>query len=341
MNLRVTILVALLSGFTHQLAAHASSSFYEGRTLKIVTGGSVGAGYDAQTRLVASHIGRHIPGNPAVIVQNMPAGSGMASINHTYARAPKDGTEIGQFNRDSMLAKLLGHPQALFDLEEFNWLGTPASYSESAWVVIIRSDLPYKNLEDIRKAEKPVIFGNGRSILIPVLRNVLGANIAVIEGYRGRQLHLAFERGEIDGFGSGYDTLTRDQADWIADKKLRFIVQYGSGKRIADLPDVPTAGEAAKNADDQALVEFCELSLTLGFPFAAPPGVPADRVQTLRKAFDSAVKDPEYFAGAKRAGLETTPRSGEALAEAVMRAARTPPSLLERYKQLAAEARGK
>ena len=340
MNLRIAILVPLLSALTHLPAAHASS-FYEGRILKIVTGGSIGAGYDAQTRLVAAHIGRHIPGAPSVIVQNMPAGSGMASVNHTYARAAKDGTEIGQFNRDAMLAKLLGHQQALFELEEFNWLGSPASYRESAWVIVIRSELPYKNLEDVRKAEKPVIFGNVRSVLLPVLRNVLGANIKIIEGYEGRQMHLAFERGEIDGIGAGYDTLTRDRPDWIKDKKLRFIVQYGSGKRIADLPDVPTASESTKNSDDQALVEFCELSLTLGFPFAAPPGVPADRVQILRKAFDSAVNDPEYFAAAKRAGLETTPRSGEALADAVRRAARTPPALLERYKELAAEGRGK
>ena len=340
MNLRYAPIAALLSVLASLPAANASN-FYEGRVLKVVTGGSIGGGYDAQTRLVAAHIGRHIPGNPSVIVQNMPAGSGIASVNHTYARAARDGTEIGQFNRDAMLAKLLGHQQALFDLEEFNWLGSPASYSDSAWVVVLRSDLPHKTLDDLRKAEKPVVIGNVRSVLIPVLRNVLGANIKIIEGYEGRQMHLAFERGEIDGIGAGYDTIARDRPDWIKDKKLSFIVQYGSGKRIKQLPDVPTAGESAQNDLDRELVEFCELSLTLGFPFAAPPGVPADRVEILRKAFDSTFKDAEYLLAAQRAGLETTPRSGDALAAAVRRAARTPPALIERYKQVAAEGRTK
>ncbi len=331
----VVVLLALL----FSLSAPSASSFYEGRILKVVTGGSIGAGYDAQTRIVAAHIGRHIPGNPSVIVQNMPTGSGIASVNHTYARAARDGTEIGQFNRDAMLARLLGHQQALFDLEEFHWLGSPASYSDSAWVVVLRSDLPHLTLDDLRKSEKPVIMGNVRSVLIPVLRNVLGANIKIIEGYEGRQMHLAFERGEIDGMGAGYDTLTRDRPDWITDKKLSFIVQYGSGKRIKQLPDVPTAGESARSEVDRDLVEFCELSLTLGFPFAAPPGVPQDRVDILRKAFESTFKDVEYISAAERAGLETTPRSGEALAAAIRRAARTPPALIERYKQIAAGGR--
>jgi tripartite-type tricarboxylate transporter receptor subunit TctC len=340
MNCRCAHFAAFL-GLLFSLSAASASNFYEGRILKVVTGGSIGAGYDAQTRLVAAHLARHIAGNPSVIVQNMPAGSGIASINHTYARAARDGTEIGQFNRDAMLARLLGHQQALFDLEEFNWLGSPASYSDSAWVVVIRSDLPHRTLDDLRKAEKPVVIGNVRSVLIPVLRNVLGANIKIIEGYEGRQMHLAFERGEVDGIGSGYDTLVRDRPDWIRDKKLNFIVQYGSGSRIKQLPDVPTAGESALNATDRELVEFCELSLTLGFPFAAPPGVPQDRVKILRNAFDATFRDPEYLAAAQRAGLETTPRSGEALAAAVRRAARTPPALIERYKQIAAEGRAK
>ncbi len=318
-----------------------AADFYEGKTLKIVTGGSIGGGYDAQTRVLAGVLGRHIPGNPSVVVQNMPAGSGIASVNHTYARAAKDGTEIGQFNRDGMLAKLLGHQQALFNLEEFNWLGSPASYSESAWVVMIRSEMPYRTLDDLRKAEKPVVFGNVRSVLIPVLRDVLGANVKIIEGYEGRQMHLAFERGEIDGIGAGYDTIARDRPDWIRDGKLRFLVQYGSGARIAELPDVPTASEAARTAADKELVEFCELSLTLGFPFAAPPGVPPDRVEILRRAFDATVRDPDYIAAVKRANLESTPRSGEALAAAVQKAARTPPPLIERYKQLASEDRPK
>lgn len=157
MNARLILLTIALVIGAH-LPAATATEFYEGRTLKVVTGGSIGGGYDAQTRLVAAYFGKHIPGNPSVVVQNMPAGSGIASVNHIYARAAKDGTEIGQFNRDAMLAKLLGHREALFDLEEFNWLGSPASYSESAWIVIIRSELPYKTLDDLRNAAKPVVL---------------------------------------------------------------------------------------------------------------------------------------------------------------------------------------
>ena len=316
-----------------------AADFYQGKTLKIVTGGSVGGGYDAQTRMLATHLAKHIPGNPTIVVQNMPAGSGIASVNHTYTRAAKDGTEIGQFNRDGMLAKLLGHDQAMFNLEEFNWLGSPASYSDNAWVVLIRSSLPHKNLDDMRKPGDPVIFGNVRSVLLPLFREALGANVKVIQGYEGRQMDLAFERGEVDGIGTGYANVLREHPDWVRDNKLRFIVQYGSGKRIPALPDIPTAVESARTAEDRALIEFCELSLTLGFPFAAPPGVPADRVAILRKAFDATVKDPDYLAAAQKANIETTPRSGEALDAAIRKAARTPPALIERYKRLDAESR--
>lgn len=339
MKRSMLFLAAMAAGFAVTASHTYAADFYQGKTLKVVTGGSAGGGYDAQTRMLAGYLGRHIPGNPTVIVQNMPAGSGIASINHTYSVAAKDGTEIGQFNRDGMLAKLLGHEQAAFKLEEFNWLGSPASYSDNAWVVLIRSALPQKNLEDVRKAEKPLIFGNVRSVLIPVFREALGANIQILSGYEGRQMDLAIDRGEVDGIGTGYRNILREQPHWIKEDKVRFLVQFGSPKRLPAIPDVPTAMESARTDDDRALVEFCELSLNLGFPFAAPPGVPADRVAILRRAFDAAVADPDYIAAANKANIETTPRGGEALAAAVLRAAKTPAPLIERYKRLAAESK--
>jgi tripartite-type tricarboxylate transporter receptor subunit TctC len=335
----IVLFAAVAVGITFTGPEALAADFYQGKTLKIVTGGSTGGGYDSQTRVVAAYLGKHIPGNPTVIVQNMPAGSGIASINHTYAKAPKDGTEIGQFNRDGMLARLLGHDQAAFNLEEFNWLGSPASYSDNAWVVLIRSELPHKNLEDLRKPGNPVVIGNVRSVLIPVFREALGTNIKILDGYDGRQLDLAVERGEVDGTGTGYRNVQREHPNWISENKVRFIVQFGSPKRLPALPDVPTASESAKTDEDRALIEFCELALTLGFPFAAPPGVPADRVAILRKAFDATVADPEYRAAAQKANVEVTPRGGEALSAAILKAAKTPPSLVERYKRLANEAR--
>jgi tripartite-type tricarboxylate transporter receptor subunit TctC len=337
--MRFLNIIGIAAAMTLSMALNGASAedFYAGKSMKVVTGGSPAGGYDTHTRTLARQLGKHIPGKPNIIVQNMPGGSGIKSINHTFNKAKRDGTEIGQFNRNALFARLLGHKTALFNLDEFNWIGSTASYRDNAWVVIIRSELPYTSIKDLREAPKPVVFGNVRSVLIPITKEALGANIRIIEGYEGGQLNLAFERGEIDGMGTGYSNLFREHPNWLKDKKVRIMVQFGSGERIKALKDVPTAREVAVSQDDKDLVEFSELALTLGYPFAMPPGVPKERVEIVRKAFIAAVNDPAYLAEAKKAKLEVTPRFGDKLEAAVIKAAKAPQSLIARYKRLAGE----
>jgi tripartite-type tricarboxylate transporter receptor subunit TctC len=324
------------------VAEAPAADFYAGKTVKIVAGTAPGGGYDTHARLIAQFLGRHIPGNPNVIVQNMPAGGGMAATNHVFAIAERDGTEIGLFNRNTLFAPMLGQDLAKYKAEQFNWIGTPASYSDNAYTFFIQSKMPYKTFDEMRKANPPINVGNIGSVVIRVLNEALGVPMKLIGGYTGSQLDLAFERGEIDGAGSSYANLLNSHQDWIDKPLLRFMVQFGSGKRIPALADVPTARELATKDDDRQLVEFSEQPLTLGYPVAAPPGVPAERVAILRAAFKAVMEDPDYRAAGQKVKMEYSPKLGQVLQDDILRVSKTPASVTERYKKLAdMEAGGK
>src|SRR5262245_42841407 len=159
-----------------------AADFYSGKTIRIITGGNAGGGYDTHSRLFAAHLGRHIPGTPDIVVQNMPAGSGMGAANYVYNVSKKDGTELGQFNRDPLILALLGDKLAKFRLQGFSWLGTPADYSKNVFVAAIRGDLPYKEIADMRVAKTPLNFGNTGTVLPYLIKDAMGANIRIIEG---------------------------------------------------------------------------------------------------------------------------------------------------------------
>jgi tripartite-type tricarboxylate transporter receptor subunit TctC len=318
----------------------AAEDFYKGKTLKIIAGtASGGGGYDQHARLLQRHIGKHIPGNPNVIVQNMPAGGGMAATNHVFAIAEKDGTEIGLFNRNTLFSPVLGDDLAKYKSEEFNWIGTPASYSDNAWVFFINSKLPYKKFEELRTAPTPLNIGNIGNVIIRVMQETMGANMKIIRGYTGAQLDLAFERGEVDGQGSGYSNILSLQPHWLTDNIARIMVQFGRTTRLASLPDVPTGRELVKDADGLALLEISELPLTLGFPVAAPPGVPPERVAILRKAFQDTMNDPEYQLDNKNTKMEFSPKMGAQLQQDLLRMVKTPPEVTARYKKMVDEER--
>jgi tripartite-type tricarboxylate transporter receptor subunit TctC len=314
--------------------AQADDDFYKGKTVKIIVGAATGAGYDAQARVLGRHIGKYIPGNPAVVVQNMPAGNGMAATNHLYNIALKDGTEIGLFNRNSLFAPLMGQDVAKYEVDKFNWLGSSASYTENAYVFMIRAALPYKTFEDLRTTKTPLNVGVGSSVLVRVTGEALGANLKLISGYPNNQLDIAFEKGELDAQGTSYANLLQFTPQWLKDNFVRILVQYGSGKPLPELKDVPTAIELAKNEDDRLLIKFSEGALTLGFPTAAPPGLPADRVATLRDAYTKTMADKDFQADVKKEKLEYSPKSWQDLQAQILGFTNTPPAVRERYKKL-------
>lgn len=329
----------LVLGFLSIFALAASTAakaqdFYKGKTVKIVVGSSAGGGYDAYARLLARHMPKYIPGEPTMVVVNMPGADGIIAANHLDNLAERDGTVFGTFNRYVVLLKLLGSQQAKFDPEKLSWIGTTASYSDNAYLLVIRSALPHRTVDDLRNPQMPIHMGTTGTDVPAILKEALGLNLKLVSGYKGSDdLELAFTRSEVDGHTSGWSSIQSRHADWLTSNFIRPMIQFGRIDRIASLPDVPTARELAKTAEDRALIEFSELPLLIARPFAAPPGVPADRLAILRQAFMKAVADPQYLEEGNKQKLELTPKDGAEVSRLVQSITSAPASVVDRYKK--------
>jgi tripartite-type tricarboxylate transporter receptor subunit TctC len=328
--------LAFLLAFATVSSATAED-FYRGKTIKLVVGASPTGGYNLNARTLARHMPKHIPGNPSIVVVNMPAGNGIVATNHVFNLADKDGTAFGLFNRYTVLLPLFGNEQARYKSEEFNWLGTTASYTDNAYLFIIRANLPVTDVESMRKAKPPLNVGNVGAAPIEVINEALHLNLKIIHGYTGDNLDIAFENGEVDGHTIGYQTLLSRKPYWLEKKIAKPMIQFGRETRHPNLPDVPTARELAKTPEQLAMIKFVEAPLLIGYPFAMPPGVPADRVAIMRKAFDDTMKDPEFQADMAKQNLEFTPKDGKTIADLVAQLATTPAAVIERYKALIAD----
>lgn len=327
--LALVSLIACLSG-----TPCPAQDFYRGKTIRLIVGASAVGGYNLHARTVARYMPRHIPGNPNIVVVNMPAGTGIAAINHVYNIADKDGTIFGLFNRYTVLLPILGAEQAKYKSEELNWLGTTDDYSDNAYLFIIRANLPQTDIDAVRKANPPLNVGLMGAAPIQVINEALGLNLKMIGGYTSDNLEIAFENGEVDGHTIGYQTLLARKPDWLEKKIARPMIQFGRASRHPDLPNVPTARELATTREELAMIEFVEAPLLVGYPFALPPGVPAERVSILRKAFQDTMNDQEFQAEMKRQSLEFAPKNGEAIAETLRQLSKAPQSVIERYKTL-------
>jgi tripartite-type tricarboxylate transporter receptor subunit TctC len=322
------VAVALLG----QAAPAAAQDFYKDKTIRVIVGSAAGGGYDAVARILARHMPKYIPGSPNIVVVNMPGAGGLTMANHIANVAEKDGTVLGVPNRFSPMTAALGAPQAQFKGTDFNWIGTTASYSENAYLLVIRSALPHKNADDLRKAEKPIFIGESGSDVPAILKEGLQLNLKLVEGYGGSDdLELAFERGEVDGHTSGYDSIQARHPTWFSTNFIRPILQFGRVDRLKTLPDVPTARELAKTPEDRQLIEFAELPLMIARPLFAPPGVPKDRVEILRAAFMKVVNDPVYLEEGRKQTMELTPASGADTQSVVEKLTNAPAGVKERY----------
>lgn len=332
-----TLSLAIITSCLLLSPSFAQEDFYRGKSMKLIVGGSPTGGYNLNARTLARHMPKHIPGNPNIIVVNMPAGNGIAATNHLYNIADKDGTVFGLFNRYTVLLPILGTEQAKYKSEEFNWLGTTASYTDNAYLFVIRAKLPQTDVEAMRKANPPLNVGNIGAAPIEVINEALGLNLKIIHGYTGDNLDIAFENGEVDGHTIGYQTLLARKAYWLEKNIARPMIQFGRTGRHPALADVPTARELAKTPEQLATIEFVEAPLMIGYPFALPPGVPADRVAIMQKAFQDTMNDPEFQAEMIKQKLEFTPKDGKTIAELVAQLAKTPESVIKRYKALVAD----
>jgi tripartite-type tricarboxylate transporter receptor subunit TctC len=312
--------------------AQTPAEFYKGKNVEIQVNVSVGGGYDLYARMIARHLGRHIPGNPIIIVQNMPGGGGMRLANWLHSVAPKDGTVFGAIARATAFEPLLGNKGAQYDGREFNYIG---SANDEVSVCVAWYTSGVKTFEDARKKE--LVVGSGGTAddtyqYPALLNNMFGAKFKMVSGYPGgNDINLAMERGETQGRCSiPWSTVKATRRFWIDEHKVSLLMQYSLSKH-PDLPNVPLVMDLAQNDEQRNILKLIFGRQVMGRPFAAPPGVPKDRADALRKAFADTMVDPAFLAEAEKAKLEITPVAGETITNLVQEVyANTTPQLAEK-----------
>jgi tripartite-type tricarboxylate transporter receptor subunit TctC len=333
-TLQITCWTAALTLAGQALALAETADFYRGKTVTLLVASGAGGGYDFFARALAKYVGRHIPGNPTLIVQNMPGAGGARMVNTLYNTAAQDGTMLGVPLAPTAQAQVLDPAPIKYDARRINWIG---NLENSIGILFVWHESPTRTITDAMTRTTP-LAGSGKSSAtyqIPVLANaLLGTKFNVVLGYTGAaDMELAIERREVDGRAAVWQTLHISQPNWFKEGKVRIIVQSVL-KRAPQLPDTPTYIELAKTDESRKIFEFIALQNVTGRTLIAPPGVPQDRVNLLRRAFDAAVKDPVMLSEMTRAGLVIEPTTGEEVQEVVGRMIATPPEIVGRMRKL-------
>jgi tripartite-type tricarboxylate transporter receptor subunit TctC len=338
--MRAGLALSLIALVLPLAGAHADplADFYRGRNVTLIIGYSAGGGYDAYARVVARHLGRHIPGNPTVIAQNMPGAGSLRSANFLYNVAPKDGTVIGHFSRGLAMEPLIGTSATQFDARRFTWLG---SGTDEVSVCATWHASPVKTWNDMLALPFTVGgegSGSDPDIFAAVMKNAFGVKLKLVSGYPGTaEVALALERGEIDGrCGWSWSSLKRLKPDWIADKRINIVAQLAL-KKSPDLPDVPLILDFATTDRQRQILKLVLSRQSMARPFAAPADLPADRKEALRRAFDATMADPEFLAEAKQRGLEVNPVSGAAIDKLVGELYETPADVIAEVRAVISE----
>ena len=330
----VAIVAAIaLPSITYVQGAHAQSvaDFYKGKNVELLIGYSGGGGYDVYARLLARHLGRHIPGNPTIVARNMPGAGSLVLANWLYNVAPKDGSAIGMIGRGTPFDPMLGIDAAKFDPTKYLWLG---SMNNEVSVCVSWHTSGITKYEQLLKQEL-VVGGTGPSAdtdQFPRITNsVLGTKFRIISGYPGgNDISLAMERGEVGGrCGWSWSSVISTRMNWFKEKKIHVLMQLALEKHD-DLPNVPLVVDLAKNDEQRAILRLIFARQALGRPFLAPPGVPADRAAALQKAFMDTMKDKTFLAEADKAKLEITPLNGAAVEKIIRDSAATNPAVLKK-----------
>ena len=320
----------------------AQSGFYQGKTITVVAGVSAGSVYDLYTRLLTAHMGKHIPGQPAFVVQNMTGAGSIIGANHLYNISKPDGLTIGAVQPTIFFNQLLKQPEVRFDWAKFGWIG---SLDKSDWLLYLRSDLPYKSLADVRQAAVPPKCGStgagtSESYFPKLLEQTIGTKFTVVAGYKGGgEIDLAVERGELQcrAFTIQAFHSREPYHTWRKNNFVRIVMQTGR-TRDPRLPEAPTFQELMdefKTPDAaRRLVPLVMAGGEFGRPIIAPPGVAPDRMRILRAAFMTTMKDPEFIAEAKSKNLDITPTRGEDLEALAKDVVTQPPEMVERLKKL-------
>ncbi|WP_439618174.1 Bug family tripartite tricarboxylate transporter substrate binding protein [Shinella sp.] len=324
--------IAFLATAPHQALAQTVEEFYKGKTIDMVIGYAPGGSNDAYARAVANHIGKHIPGNPQVIPLNMPGGGSLLAANHLANIAPKDGSVLGVVASTIPLDEQLGSENIQFKSADFNWIGRVASNTN---VTFVNASTNVKTVQDAMNTET-ILAATGASSTVAIYPSVMntmaGTKFKLVMGYEGSaEAMLAMERGEVDGHSTSLAAVMTSHPEWMTSGKVNFLVQYGL-TRHAELPNVPTAIELIKDPAELAATRLILGGVEVGKPVLTTPGVPADRVEALRRAFDAMLKDPDFVNELTQQRLEISPMSGEELQKVVSEAASATPELIARVK---------
>lgn len=306
-----------------------AQDFYKGKTINLIVGSAVGGGYDAYGRLVAEHIRQHIPGNPVIVIQNMPGVGSLLLTNHLANVAVRDGTVIGAVNPLITTQPLFYPKRARFDPRTFGWIG---SVLRENHIGLARSDSGVTSFDDVFNKELIVAGTGGATNSYPLLTNaILKTRFKVVSGYKGTaQGMLAVERGEAGGLiGITWASAQATQSAALKSGKLHVIVQFGLEKH-PDLPNVPWVFDYAKTPDDRAALRLILSNQEYGRPFITPPGVPDKTLGILRTAFEATMKDPAFLADAKKRNIDIDPVGGKAIQQLVEETYRSSPQIVER-----------
>ena len=314
-----------------------AADFYKGKTLRITIGTSPGGGYDAWGRLVGRHLGKHIPGNPSIVPENIPGAGGLIQVNNLYAATKPDGLTVGYILGSLLLTQALGQPGYEFDPQKFICVG--AANKENI-VAVLSKKSGIASAEKWRASPVPVKFGSlarGSSVenYLRVIKDVLGFPMQIVSGYKGTtETRLAMESGEVAGGAPSWDSA---KTSWksLIDKGEASIFAVGAPRRLKEIPGVPTATEYARTAEEKRILEIVINSMNeYSRPFVLPPGTPKDRVQILRKAFENMIRDPEFLAEVEKMNVTLDPASAEELTSAVGTLAKIDSSLLAKLKTI-------
>jgi tripartite-type tricarboxylate transporter receptor subunit TctC len=312
--------------------ACAQEPFYKGKTISLIIASNVSGGYDTYGRLLARHLPRHLAGNPAIVPQNMPGAGGIRAANYLYSVAPKDGTAFGIFDQAMFLDQLLGIPGLRGDVRQFSWIGRLTSNSS---VLFAWHTAAVKKIEDAFTHDLIVAApGSNSRLNWTALNAITGTKLKLLTGYEGpATAKIAMQRGEVEALSLPWGVLREENPDWLSQHQINLLLQTGLEKN-AGLPDLPRMIDLAKTDDDRKLLEIFASPSLVGRSFAAPPGLPKERVEELRAAFMAMVKDPEFLVEIAKLNFDLDPLSGAQL-QAFFIQADYPPALIERAKAVA------
>jgi tripartite-type tricarboxylate transporter receptor subunit TctC len=305
-----------------------------GKIFRMIIGFGVGGGYDLWARAVAQHMGRHLPGSPTLIPQNMPAGGSLAAANFLYEVAPKDGTVLGLIGRDAPLGPITGAAGARFDPIKMSWLGTPTKETN---ICIAYHTASVKSVQDLYDSELvmgDVGPGSGTRAYPKALAALLGMKFKLVSGYpSSADIFLAMERGEVQGICESLDSVNSRRPDWISTKQVSILFQ-GAPQSNPALEGVPLARDLARNDEERQAIDFLYAGQGIGRPFVAPPNLPPNVLKMLREAFDVTMQDAEFIADVKKQKFDLDPENGESLAGLINKIYSTPKAIVEKVTAL-------